>query len=176
MGVCIDVPAKRGRSQDTARQVRRMTKRKKKRWCCHVRTSGPGRQFKANTPGRLVSLRWLGVSAREWRRLRDTAAAAFGACSAAPGALRRMPKNVPELSPGPPPPPSVPLSPPRQIFDYKEVIESTTPSAPRSRKPERLPIEGPCRDRPHFSFSGRQRAPTLRGNTGTNNATQRSLE
>ena len=30
MAVCIDVPAKRGRSQDTARQARRMTKRKKK--------------------------------------------------------------------------------------------------------------------------------------------------
>ena len=26
MGVCIDVPAKRGRSQDTARQARRMRK------------------------------------------------------------------------------------------------------------------------------------------------------
>ena len=30
MAVCIDVPAKRGRSQDTARQARRITQRKKK--------------------------------------------------------------------------------------------------------------------------------------------------
>ena len=65
-------------------------------------------------------------------------------------------KNAKECARAQPRAPSPSLrSPLASSPDYKEVIESTTPSAPRSRKPERLPIEGPCRDRPHFSFSGR---------------------